>query len=279
LKYTSKEIEGNVNVSSHPPLKEFLKLSVSLLVIFISVYIILGFAVDLIVPRLPPEVEDYIGSFFSERFVEVGAESEEGGKLQALLDDLAKDLPREKGYYKVSVVDNVESNAMAMPGGNIVIFSQLIKEAKSENEIVFVLGHELGHYANKDHLKGLGRGLVLASMSIILLGSDSSVTDFLMNSLTNIEMKFSRDQEAAADLFALELLNKKYGHVAGATDFFKTISAKDEHWRALYYFATHPHPEDRIEVLEAIIKDKNYLIKEKVPLKKLLDEGAEAPPE
>ena len=45
-------------------------------------------------------------------------------------------------------------NAVALPGGNIVVFAGLLKEIKSENELAMILGHELGHFAHRDHLRG-----------------------------------------------------------------------------------------------------------------------------
>ena len=81
-------------------------------------------------------------------------------------------------------------------------------------------------------------------------------------------MKFSQKQEKDADFFALDLLQKKYGQVAGATDFFEKLGKKDKRGRILYYFATHPHPRDRVTALSERIKNKRYTIKEKTPLNK-----------
>lgn len=41
------------------------------------------------------------------------------------------------------------------------------------------------------------------------------------------EMKFSKNQEQSADLYALDLLNKRYGQVAGASDFMEKIPLPD----------------------------------------------------
>ena len=42
-----------------------------------------------------------------------------------------------------------------------VIYQGLLAQAESENELMMVLGHELGHFANRDHLRGLGRALLV----------------------------------------------------------------------------------------------------------------------
>lgn len=265
MRYTPRELKDNVNVSRISPIKEFFLLLGGTLAVLFVIYVALGFAVDLVVPHLPVEIEQSLGRFYS-RIYENTEKTSAGIRLQQLLGDLLKELPEEERYYKVYLVPNPKVNAMALPGGNIVVLSTLLKEVESENELCFVLAHELGHFANRDHLRGLGRRLVLLTISVALLGQDSSVTKFLMNSLLNVEMKFSQRQEKMADLRGLDLLNKRYGQVAGAVDFLDRMAKKEKKGRFLYYFATHPHPKNRIKVLEEQIQKKGYLIKEKIPL-------------
>ncbi len=271
MKYTPKELKGNINISHTSPIKEFFILLGGILGILFIIYMALGFAVDLAASRLPFGVEQKLGSLYSVLY-ENTEPTEAGRKLQDLLDDLVKDTSQSYNFntqntkFNVHLVPGSSANAMALPGGNIIVYSPLMNEVKSENEIAFVLAHELGHYANKDHLKGLGRSLVLIAASAALLGGDSSTTNFLINSIVNIEMKFSQHQETMADLWALDLLNNKYGHVAGAVDFFDMLSDKEEPSRISYYFATHPYPDDRIKQLEKKIKEKGYILKDKVPL-------------
>jgi Zn-dependent protease with chaperone function len=92
-----------------------------------------------------------------------------------MLDGLAEDIPfnessrQQDMQYKIHIIPDPRINAMALPGGNIVVFSALIKETGSENELAFVLAHELGHFANRDHLRGLGRRLLLLTASAALI--------------------------------------------------------------------------------------------------------------
>jgi predicted Zn-dependent protease len=107
--------------------------------------------------------------------------------------------------------------------------------------------------------------------SAALLGADSSATNIIMNSLLKVEMKFSQKQETAADLWALDLLNRKYGHVSGATDFFANRAQKENKGRIRYYFATHPYPDNRVKRLEDRIEEKGYIIKDKTALDEVFD--------
>ena len=257
MKYTPKELEGNVNITPVPPVREFFVLIGGLLAILILTYAALGIVVDQLVDRMPQKMDSLLGAVFSEKFSDKDRSDGEL-KLQKMLDDLLEKYPDMGSAYTVHIVESETVNAVAMPGGNIIIFSQLLKEIESENELAFILSHELGHFANRDHLRGLGRGLLLIALSTIIMGHDSAATDFLMNSLVTAETKFSQSQESAADAFALEMLSSRYGHISGAGDFFKRMNERDKTGKLLYYFASHPHPEDRVKALDKLVNERGY---------------------
>jgi len=252
--YIPKELKGNVNISQTSPLKNFFVLLGGLLGIIISLYVILGFAVDIIVPKISINFEKAIGGVFLKKFKRMDNNREN----QNILDRLSREMPASGLTYRVYTVPGKRVNAIALPGGNIILFSGLLDKVGSENEIAFVLAHELGHFANRDHLRGLGRGLVFFVLSVFISGNDSSMTGFIANSLTNVEMKFSQKQEKDADLYALKLLNKSYGKVDGAIEFFKKVSAAVKRGKFFYYFSTHPHPEKRLEFIRQEIELKGY---------------------
>jgi Zn-dependent protease with chaperone function len=268
MKFVPVDLEDNVNVSKISPLKELLLLTVVSLFIVLSVFILLGFAVDYIVPRLPPRFEENLGKVFDSFYSTAGKPVPAEIKLQQLLDKLQAEIPGNKVKYRVKIEVSDQVNAMAVPGGTIIVFSQLVKQAGSENELAFVLGHELGHFAHQDHLKGLGRGLILLVFSSAIFGADSSLSDFFSKQLTRVEMKFSQQQETNADLFGLDLLEKNYGQAAGATDFFRKMLKEEKNSKFAYFFASHPPSETRINVIDRKIKEQGFLIKEKIPLAK-----------
>ena len=63
-------------------------------------------------------------------------------------------------------------------------------------------------------------------LSLVLFGTDSSVSDAAGKFMLDAESHYSRKQEAEADRFALDLLVARYGHAGGATDFFKRFDAE-----------------------------------------------------
>lgn len=264
MKYTPKRITGNVNVSSDTPLKDFFVLLAGLLGILVIAYMALGFTVDFIVPKLPDEAHSLIDKVYDNMFV-----TENPTKVQIYIQSILNDTLNETSLgskkFKLHIVNFDMPNALALPGNNIVLTTSLVNELESVNELVFVLAHELGHFANKDHLRGLGRGIIAVAMSVFLFGAESGLSDFVMNSISTIEFRFTKSQETNADIYALDVLYKKYGHVDGALDFFIKMSKKDKLGRVRYFFATHPYPEDRINFLRSLIANNKYPLKEKDP--------------
>jgi predicted Zn-dependent protease len=269
LKYTPRELSENVNISSGSPLKFFLGLIGCLLGISFLIYIGLGIAVDFVVPQLPCEVEAKLKQIFSPK-ISAAPFPEKEKYLQQILDELVSLSSLPKLDYKVHLADTPIVNAVALPGGYIIIFSGLLKELESENELVMVLAHELGHFAARDHLRALGRALVLFTLSTLFFGPDSSISNFFQNSLLTVEFKFSQAQEQRADEWAVELLNKKYNHVAGAVDFFKRLQKKEKFPEFFAYFSTHPFPRKRVAYLKRFIQEKKYLLADKQPLSPIL---------
>jgi Zn-dependent protease with chaperone function len=166
----------------------------------------------------------------------------------------------------VHVTESDAVNAAALPGGHMVVFTGLLAEMVSENELAFVLAHELGHYANRDHLRGMGRALVLMTASTLLLGADNSINSMIGQGMALTELSFSRKQERQADEFALETLYCHYGHVADATSFFSKIPEDGDPGRFGHYFASHPENRRRISHLEDLAQARGYPTGDPLPL-------------
>ncbi|NCF16391.1 MAG: M48 family metalloprotease, partial [Gammaproteobacteria bacterium] len=159
------------------------------------------------------------------------------------------------------------ANAMALPGGLIIVTQGLLDQVESENELAFVLGHELGHFKNRDHLRALGRGIVLSLFFSVATGNDVSN---LSIKVTDLALRgFSREQESEADEFGLALVYTHYGHVDEASRLFERW---DEDDRSLFdvvsYLSTHPATADRIVELEELALRENWPVEGSVTVLK-----------
>ena len=264
MEYSGKLPTSNVNVSKRTPLQELFILLGGLLGLCFIFYLCLGWAVDYSIQQISPEEEKDL--YAAMKFPSGDGEKASGRTLavQSLLKQLQKCAPLP---YQISidVTESDQVNAVALPGGHILILGGLLDQVTSENELVFVLGHELGHFKHRDHLRSLGRGLVIWVVSLFLLGPENDVGDFLFTALGVANRTHSRQQESAADAYALEVLNCHYGHVGGSTRFFEHLRDKDETPEILKYYSTHPSDQKRIDDLNALIIRKNYKVKSEIP--------------
>ena len=209
IKYTPRRAAANHNVSKTSPLKSYLILSLGVTGVFLAIYMILGLFVSVLAPHMPASLEARLGAMFAS-YGEDAKNAEETARVQALLDSLVPLLePDDRRLdYTAVVSDAPVVNALALPGGKIVVYSALVDVMEDDQELAFVLGHELGHFHNRDHLKRMGRGLVGISMAILIFGDESGATDFIFQRIQNLENKFSQSQEKAADVFGLDLVQK-----------------------------------------------------------------------
>ena len=266
MKYTPRQPASNVNVTPTSPLREFFLLIAGLLGVVVLIYIVLGLAVDLIVPRISTDLENKMGRLFIRSIEAKDTDSERGSYVRSLMEDLQERCAQLPYQFKMHIRQSPTVNAAALPGGHIIVYTGLLDKVASENELAFVLAHEMGHFAHRDHLRGMGRAFVFITISTFLLGTDSNISKMLAHVLNITEMSFSRKQETSADEFALAMLNCDYGHVAGATDFFEKISKKQDPGKFGHYFASHPESRKRISHLENIIRSKGFMLGKRKPL-------------
>ena len=264
MKFTPKHIDENLNFSKTHPLAELAWLVGGMLLLALVYYLVLGVTADLAVAKIPIKAEVWLGEHFVDSF-EANEDEALRRRLQRLLDNLPADSPLHQYTFTVQLVKNEEVNALALPGGHIVVFSGLVEQAESENELAMVLAHELGHFAHRDHLKRLGRGLGLTVAAMLVFGEDSAISRLVSNLFLVTESSYSRQQESDADRFGLELLVNSFGHAGGATDFFARVGKKAGR-RAPYLLASHPHPEDRVEELQSLIRENGYPVEMSAPL-------------
>ena len=133
----------------------------------------------------------------------------------------------------------------------------LIDGVESENELAFVLAHELGHFHNRDHLRGLGRS---AAISLVIGTITSGGSGGFGFGVADLALRaFGREQESDADQFGLELVHAEYEHVAEAWRFFERIETRYGRGNALVnYLETHPLPGDRVEELRQYAKARGW---------------------
>lgn len=257
MKYTYQQLPEGINNPPTNHLKEAVILACGLAAGVVGLFFILGVSADRLVESLSPEAEGRLAAMISLP-VAAGEQTPDEREAQKLLDALVLGNPAVRGPLRVKIACSPQVNALALPGGTVLLFSGLVSRVRSENELAMVLGHEAGHFAARDHLKGLGRTLVVMALTTSLFGSADGVPAFLRSVVGISSFRFSREQEEAADSFGAHLVNKRYGHAAGVVDFFKTLAGEGNRSELGAWFSTHPSPESRIERLDGLIAGEGW---------------------
>ena len=253
MRFVPKQPEEGINVGKTHPLVEASTLIVGLTAILLSIILLLIFLVEIALWFIPAEKEaQMFEDWLPEDIVTVAPHDDRLVATQNLTDRLARHWPDSPYEFRVEIDDSDVSNAMALPGGLIIVTAGLLDEVESENELAFVLAHEIGHYRNRDHMRALGRLVVISIALAASQGGDSSgigvnVADMTIRS-------FSRRQESRADRYALMLVQSQYGHVDEAWRLFDRWDEQtgDDSSQLISYLSTHPHTGARITELEAI---------------------------
>lgn len=258
----------NDNVSHDRPVREFILLFSGITLFLLALFWVSGLLVDRAVNYISPEMEGKIFSAFSPSGKEAVRDSDpQPAELQSMVKALS---PCIHITYplRVYLIDSRTANAMALPGGRILVFKGLLDKVKSENGLAFVLAHELAHFKNRDHLRGMGRGILITAAAALITGAGSDLTRFFTPAVNLNTAHYSQTREGLADEKALEVLDCFYGHVGGASEFFNAMAPGDKEKYNLigHYFSSHPEAVERIKNLQELADESGFPVQAVKPL-------------
>ena len=243
--------------------------SVGILVLIFSAYVFIktvpSFLADQMVEKIPIEWEVTVGQSILKMLPVAQKPDPEVLKvLQDTGDFLKQSLPGNPYDLKVYILPVEQVNALALPGGPIVIFEGLIDKAESPEELAGVLAHEIQHILLRHSTRGILRNLAKSMLVTLFLGDVNSVMEGIVQLAGQLEtLGLSREMEAEADQKGMELILAANIDPHGMIRIFKKLMKENFSQKKLpkgkpvseendlsSYFSTHPSSQNRLARLE-----------------------------
>lgn len=158
------------------------------------------------------------------------------------------------------VYNVIDVNAFACADGSVRVFSSLM-DLMTDEELLGVIGHEIGHVAHKDSKNAFKNALLTSALKDgIASTSDkaAALTDSQLGVLGEAlaTAKYSRKQETAADDYGYEFLKKCGKNPWAMSMSFRKLQQLEGQATAAnggkmnQLFSSHPDTESRIKRME-----------------------------
>jgi beta-barrel assembly-enhancing protease len=222
-----------------------------------AVVAVVMFIPQWLAPLIPSSFETRIGDALIGDF---GGRFCGTGKGSAALQKLAAALDKRPGDLQIEVANIDMLNAVALPGGKIIIFQGLLDQARSPDEVAGVLAHEMGHVRKRHVMQSLLRQM---GISLVLGGLDGNSGSIVNGALG---ATYTRAAETEADGFSIAALSNAAISPVATASFFDRLAKLDgsdegnEQMQAVTgYMSSHPLSSARKTAFEAsLVKGRNY---------------------
>ena len=167
---------------------------------------------------------------------------------------LARQVERKDVQWRFAVLDTSSINAMAFPGGIVVITRGLYALLSTEDELAAVLAHEIAHVNRRHQWKVIQQQKLIALAGDAVTRGDSGRTAKLVADLGTklIARGLDKSAEFEADRDGVVIAARAgYDSSALITVMERLKALKPGQADTALLFSTHPSPEARIEALTA----------------------------
>lgn len=194
---------------------------------------------------VPHSADEMIGEMSAESMAE-DYEFCEDQDLNRVVVEMVEDLglPTDRFSYTPRIIISDETQAYALPGGNIYVFSGLLEKSDTPDPVVGVLAHEMAHVERRHSMKRVLQSIGSVATMQLLLGVSVDIGHQL------VSLKYSRDAEREADMDGVGRLHNIGVSAKGLKDFFSELEGAPELFK---WVSTHPTSEERSNNLNSIV--------------------------
>jgi len=171
-------------------------------------------------------------------------------------------------HYHITVLDDEEINAMAVPGGYVYVTLGMLAKLDTEDQLAAVLGHEIGHIALRHGAKRIEQqmtmDLLFGIASIFASRSSEKTAKRTERILRGVSVAYDfaalgygRKDELAADVKSVEYMRAAGYDPNAAIEVLEMIQEEERQNPRLMleFLSTHPKTQERIETTRGAINN------------------------
>ncbi|MBM4297064.1 MAG: M48 family metallopeptidase, partial [Deltaproteobacteria bacterium] len=210
-----------------------------------------------VTPFVPVAWEEKLGAMVMDQMVQPEKQCNDP-VLRKTIDEIVAKLtatvPNSPYKFRVYLVNDPTVNALAAPGGYIVIFRGLLEATRRPEELAGVLAHELQHVLKRHSTKLILQHVSTGVLMSAFFGDVSGLASFGLEAAQTLALlRYSRGHESEADAAGLKMLNAAGIDGSGIISFFEILQAKSGGEPGfLKYVSSHPDTQDRIARLKSL---------------------------
>jgi len=167
-------------------------------------------------------------------------------RLKRIMDKLTPYVKRKKINYKMHIIEDDQFvNAFAIAGGHLHVSTGLLKEVGSEDELAFIIGHEIGH-VDAQHCLRIIQKIMIAEQ----FGEIGEIAGSIGMLLTS---SFGQVNEYESDKCGAHFCCKAGFDARRGLDFFSRLEQRERYDVFEKITRSHPYSSERKTCLKEYI--------------------------
>lgn len=153
--------------------------------------------------------------------------------------------------YDITIIRDEVFNAYTVAGGKIFIYTGLLDKLQNEDELAFVIAHEIAHNELKHCIHRIQHSYQASKLQ-------PALGTIVQLAYAAYKHPFSKEEERQADEYAVRLMQKAGYKKAGAISFFVSLEKQESKWEGSNlltindFVSTHPTAVERRQRVEKL---------------------------
>lgn len=208
---------------------------------------------DLISLEQEANIADYFNNQIFNEYDSISSQSTDS-VMSVIFDRLSSGMDTVSYDYDIYILKSDQVNAFTAFNGQLFVFTGLIEQTESAEELAAVLAHELAHAEKRHVIKNLVKEIGLSSLVLIFSGGDPLILQEISKMV--VSSQFNRSMEREADQYAIQYLKSAQINPNRLTQFFLKLKQQNKEVApGLQWISSHPALKERIQFVSEKVED------------------------